>query len=285
MRNIHRASIIAIAVGMAFRDEAVEGQTGASAPAAVAVAPTTDGATVAVATPATAPAAETPEQVAAAAAVAAAENEKLHTTIKANFDNKVDVQDTNFHFRKVKDPETKLETKRPTVTIPVPAPSVEGLIAIIEAGGKSLDLLLEAVRDKVLEQAREYINDNEGVSAANFPYEKLGWDFIANLPKAERRGGGIAKELWDDFAKDYVEIMPALTGKTKESVELAAKVFVSKFANAKTNKPVLKLLEQQLGIYINATTQGEQFAPVVEWLSNKLDTLINTDETSLLLNL
>lgn len=229
---------------------------------------------------------QTPEEKAKQDAAAAAANAELHTKIKANFNNKVDVLDTNFHFRKVKDPETKIETKRATVALPVPSLSMEGIIDILENGSaKAQELLLEAVRDKVLEQAREIVNDNEGINAANFPYEKLGWDFIANLPKAERRGGGIAKELWDDFAKDYVEIMPGITGKTKESVELAAKVFTSKFANAKTNKPVLKLLEQQLGIYINHTTQGEQFAPVVEWLSNKLETLINTDETSLLLNL
>lgn len=224
-----------------------------------------------------------PEQQAANAATAA--NEALHTTIKANFDNKVDVLDTNFHFRKVKDEKTGLESKRPTVTIPVPAPSVEGIIAIIEAGGKGLDLLLEAVRDKIVEQAREQVNEKEDITAENFDYTKLAWDFIANLPKAERRGGGIAKELWDDFAADYVAVMPGVTGKNKESVELAAKVFTTKFANAKTNKPVLKLLQGQLTIYINNTTRGEELAPVVEWLNNKLETLINTDETNLLLSL
>lgn len=264
MRNISKVSMLALAIGMAYRMPA-DGEMAATGAGA-------------------APEASAEDQ-AKAAAQAEADRAELHTTIKANFDNKVDILDTNFHFRKVKDADTKIETKRPTVGIPVPAPSVEGIIAIIEAGGKGLELMLEAVRDKVLEQAREIINEDENISAANFPYAKLSWDFIANLPKAERRGGGIAAELWADFAKDYVEIMPGLTGKTKESVELAAKVFTSKFANAKTNKPVLKLLQAQLGIYINNTTQGEQFAPCVEWLSNKLDTLINTDETNLLLSL
>lgn len=229
--------------------------------------------------------AATPEQVAAAEKAQAEARAELHTSIKANFNNLVDVQETNFHFRKVKDEKTGVETKRATVVLPVPAPSVEGLIAIIEAGGKGLELLMEAARDKIIEQAREHINENEAVTADNFPYDMLGWEKIANLPKAERRGGGIAKELWDDFAADYISVMPGVTGKNKESVELAAKVFVSKFAQAKTNKPVLKKLQEQLGIYVNNTTQGEQLAPVVEWLSNKLDTLIKTDETNLLLAL
>jgi hypothetical protein len=227
----------------------------------------------------------TPEDQAAKDQAANEAREALHTSIKANFDNKVDVLDTNFHFRKVKDEASGVETKRPTVTIPVPAPSVEGIIAIIEAGGKGLDLLLEAVRDKVVEQARDQVNEKEDITADNFDYTKLSWEAIANMPKAERRGGGIAKELWDDFAADYVSVMPGVTGKKKEAVELAAKVFVSKFANAKTNKPVLKVLQEQLGLYINNTTRGEEMAPVVEWLSNKLDTLIKTDETNLLLSL
>src|SRR5438874_2036131 len=141
-----------------------------------------------------------PEQKAANEKAAADAREALHTTIKANFNNQVDVLETNFHFRKVKDEKTGLETKRPTVVIPVPAPSVEGLIAIIEKGGKGLDLLLEAVRDKVVEQAREQVNDKEDITADTFDYKKLDWEAIANLPKAERRGGGISKELWDDFA-------------------------------------------------------------------------------------
>lgn len=219
--------------------------------------------------------------------------EVRHTAIKANFNNLVDIKETNFHFRKVvneiKDPETgkvsKIETKRPTVGIPVPVPSVEGIINILDKGGKGLELLQEAVAAIVLEQAREYINENVGVNEDNFPYARLDWDTIANLPKAERRGGGISKEVWEAFQEDYIATMPAVTGKTVDQVTSAAKVFVLKFAGATTNKPVLKVLEAQLAIYASNTTQGEQFAPCIEFLVNKLDKLINTDETNLLLSL
>jgi hypothetical protein len=210
--------------------------------------------------------------------------------IKAKFNNLVDIKETNFYFRKVtnevKNPDgsvSKVETKRPTVTIPVPTPSVEGIIAILESGDqKQLDLLLEAVGGVVVEQARDWINEHEEANANNFPYENLSWVKIANLPKAERRGGGISKELWEDFAKDYVEIMPGLTGKKKEAVEMAAKVFQNKFAGAVTNKPVLKLLEGQLAIYAQNTAQGETLTPCIEFLQQKLEKLLNTDETNLL---
>jgi hypothetical protein len=242
---------------------------------------------------ANAPALSTEEQ-AAKDKKDAEDKEVLLTSIKAKFNNLVDIRETNFGFRtvknEVKDPETgaksTIETKRATVSIPVPVPSLEGVIEILSGGpGKQVDLLLEAVTGVILEQAREYINEHEEVNADNFPYEMLSWEAIANLPKAERRGGGISKELWEDFAKDYVEVMPGVTGKKKESVEMAAKVFVAKFAGATTNKPVLKLLQQQLAVYATNTTQGEALAPCIEFLMNKIEKLLNTDETNLLLAL
>lgn len=236
------------------------------------------------------PAAATPEQT---AEQAAAHKEEQAAKIKANFNNQVDVKETNFFFRKVKN-EVKnqetgevsvVETKRPTVTLPIPVPSVEGIIAILDAGGKQLDLLLEAVGAVVIEQAREIVNEKEDINADNFPFEKMGWEYIANLPKAERRGGGISKELWDDFEKDYQDIMPALTGKKQDAVNNAARIFKAKFQGAQTNKPVLKVLENQLGIYAQNTTQGETLLPCIEFLQNKLEKLLNTDESNLLLAL
>jgi hypothetical protein len=275
MSKYMKIGILSAMAVMAFRAEANDSDTGAAvggtAPAA------TNGAT----------------NGADAAKAAEAAAEVKRGEIKAAFNNLVDVKDTSFFFRKVtnevKNPETgevsKVETKRPTVVLPVPVPSVEGIIAILEAGGKGLDLLLEAAASVVYEQAREYVNEHEEVTADNFPYDKMAWEVIANLPKAERRGGGISKELWEDFAKDYVEIMPGITGKKKESVEMAAKVFTTKFAGATTNKPVLKLLQAQLALYANNTTQGETLLPCIEFLQQKVEKLLNTDETNLLLAL
>jgi len=234
-----------------------------------------------------------PEAQAAADAVTAqAAKDAKVAEIKANFNNQVDIKETNFFFRKVKN-EVKdadgnvsiVETKRPTVTLPIPVPSVEGIVEILSAGGKQLDLLLEAVGAVVIEQAREIVNEREDITADNFPFEKMGWDYIANLPKAERRGGGISKELWDDFEKDYQEIMPGLTGKKQDAVNNAARIFKAKFQGAQTNKPVLKVLQDQLAIYASNTTQGETLLPCIEFLQNKLEKLLNTDESNLLLAL
>lgn len=202
--------------------------------------------------------------------------------IKANFNNKVDVVETSFHFRKVVDPETKIETKRNSVVLPLPTPSVEGLIDIIQTGGKQLDLLLEAARDVVVDIARDYINNNEDANAGNFPYSILSWEAIANLPKAERRGGGISKEVWEDFAKDYIAVMPSLINKDIKAVETAAKLFLTKFSTIKTNKKVLEKLRDYLAVYINNTTRGEEFVECVDWLTKKIDNLLETGDQALL---
>jgi len=219
------------------------------------------------------------------AATSAAPVESLVPKVQANFDNTVDVQEVNFSFRKVTDEKTGVEYKRPTITLPVLKPSVEGLVKILETGGKGLELLLEAAADVVISRARELINESEDITAESFPYEELLWDKIASLPKAERRGGGIPKETWEEFIKDYIAIMPSLTGKTMDKVENAARNFANKFAAVKTNKKVLGLLVDQLGIYTEGATNAEQFVECINFLTEKADKLMNMSEEELLANL
>lgn len=212
----------------------------------------------------------------------AEEKAALHTEIKANFNNKVDVVETGFHFRKVTDTATKVETKRNSVILPLPVPSIEGIIDIIQNGGKGLELLQEAVRDVIVEQAREFINNNDTVTSLNFPFATLNWETIANLPKADRRGGGISKDVWEEFAKDYIAIMPALINKSIDAVTMASKIFLTKFAQTKSNKQVLAKLRDYLAIYINNTARGEEFAEAVDWLDKKIGVLLEVGDEALL---
>jgi len=210
-------------------------------------------------------------------------------SVAANFDNTVDKVAVKFNFRKVvtKDEATgvEVETKRPTVELELPLITVEGLVKALEAGGKQLDLVLEAVRDVQINRARELVNEKEDISADNFPYAQLSWEAISNLPKAERRGGGIPKEQWEDFAKDYVAIMPGVTGKKPEQIANASKILLNKFQQVKTNKPVLALLKEQLGIYANSSPNAEQYSDCISFLVEKADTFLSMDDAQLLANL
>lgn len=205
--------------------------------------------------------------------------------IQANFDNTVDVKEYKFHFKTVKDKESGIETKRPTIEMKLPVPSVEGIIAILEAGGKQLELLQSAVSDIIVAQARSLLSDNENMTADNFPYAQCTWEFVANMPEAEKRGRGIPKEVWEEFAADYIEVMPSITGKTSEQVALAAKLFLNRFQQVKTNKPVIGKLREQLAIYANNSKQAENFADCIKFLDDKANDLLEADETALLANL
>lgn len=201
--------------------------------------------------------------------------------IIVNFDNKLDYKEAKFSFRSVKDKETGVETKRATVELSkFPVPSVEGVVAILEAGGKQLDLLMEAVTNVILDRARDVINDSEAITSDNFDYASVDWNTIANLEKEDRRSG-ISKETWEEFATDYVEIMPAVSSASKEQCANAAKIFVGKFASIKSKKDVIEKLKVRLSLYAESSPKSTQFAEVVDFLFKKADKLISAKEESL----
>lgn len=200
--------------------------------------------------------------------------------ISANYNKFVDEKEVKFSFRTVKDEATGLESKRATIEQKLPVPSIEGIIAILEAGGKQLELLQDTVAEVIYGRAREILADDEKLTEV--PVDQLTWEIIANLPKAERKGRGIPKETWEDFSKDYVAVMPSVTGKTAEQVGNAAKILLNKFAQVKTNKPVVNLLKGQLALYLNSSPNAESFSECVEFLVNKADALLAADEAALL---
>ena len=213
-------------------------------------------------------------------------SENQNSEVQANFDNKIEKKSVKFSFRKVvtKDESSGIETesKRPTVELDLPLISVEGIIAAFQAGGKQLDLILEALQDVQIARARELVNENENINSDNFPYEQLDWAAIANLPKAERRGGGISKELWEDFGKDYLVVMPGVTGKSEDQIKNAVKILLNKFQQVKTAKPIIKLLKDQLALYVANSPNAEQYSEAVEFLVEKADKFLNVSEADLL---
>ena len=209
----------------------------------------------------------------------------LCENIRVNHDFKVDVKPVKFNFKKQKDKDTGIETIREAVELAIAFPSVEGIIAILEAGGKQLELLQDAVEGVITGVARDIIAEDTGINASNFPIDKISWDSIANMPKAQRRGGGIPKEVWEGFAQDYTEVMPEATGKSVEQITNAAKILAAKLTAVRTNEPVLELLVEQLAIYADNSPNIEEYKECVEFLLNKAETFLNVSPEELLANL
>lgn len=183
-----------------------------------------------------------------------------------------------FRFKK-----DKLDVKRPNVELKqVPVPSVKGLAAILNKGGKGAELLIEAAYDVVRSVVAGIVADDKNVSDANFPWSKVSWDAIANMEKADRRSVTISDETWADFVTEYMAIMPALTNKGKDAIELATQVFVRKLVPVKSNKEALTKLQGQLAIFMENTKKGEDFSDILELLVRRLDNYLKADEPQIL---
>lgn len=186
-----------------------------------------------------------------------------------------------FHFKK--DKETGI--KRESVELPIPVPTTDDIITWIQADSDELALLHDAIFNVIYEQAREVVNNQLDISAENFDAEAVSWTTIAHLPPAARKGAGIAKEIWEAFATDYVEVMVAKAGKTMDKAKTAADLLVKKFQPVKTNKPIVQVLRDYLSVWFANSANAEDFQSVFEFLDNKAKALLEADENALLNNL
>lgn len=194
------------------------------------------------------------------------------TTIVANTNPLIELRDFTFRFKK-----DKIGNKRANVELKLPVPSPEGLAEILTTGGKGLELLQDIVADFVKSQASDFVSDNESISQDTFPFDKIDFQYIANLPKEDRRSAAIPAEQWEAFGKDYMAVMPTLTGKSTEAVGTALEIYVKKMAPVKSNKKVLAKLKEQLSIY-SETPNAEQFEDVLTLLVRRADAYLAAGE-------
>lgn len=203
--------------------------------------------------------------------------------LAANHNPLVDTKEFTFGFRKVKDEETGVETKRESITAKLAIPSYEGIVEIIKAGGPGLDLLRQAVEDVITGYARQVVNDDGSITTDNFPMDKISWDIIANLPESERRGRGIAKETWEEFIKSYITHMPAILGKTVDNVKKQASILAQKFQPLKNHEQKNDLLPHfinALTMYANSVPEAEQYGACLEFLVKKAEAFMNADNNA-----
>lgn len=201
------------------------------------------------------------------------------------------MKDVKFSFKKLKD-EAVDTPKRPTVEVKIPVPTKEGIIAFLshpDKGEKNWQFLLDTFGDIVKEQARQQIADEDAPvnDQEHLDLNKLDLTYIANLPPSERRAGGIAKEVWEQFGKLYNEVMPGVTGKKAEQVSNAAILLMKRYNPVKTNKGVIKILKDQLALFFQNIGEDAQaeYADLVDFLDKKADALLNSNEAELLTNL
>lgn len=198
-------------------------------------------------------------------------------------------KETDYHFKKEKIKDDKGNVigegkKHPSIKVALPVPNAQGILDIVQAGGKELELLLDAAFEVVYGAGRTIINDlrskaPEGeVKAEMVDVNQLLWSVIANMPKAERRGLGIAEEDWDQFAADYRAIMPKVTGKDADRIEKHIQLFKKKFYPCRNDKKALGVLQDMLNLWATNTAAMEDNTEVFEYLSGRVASLMKEEE-------
>ena len=200
-------------------------------------------------------------------------------TIKPNFDSSVDGKEFNFRFKK-----DKLGNQRKAVQLTAGVPSVEGIVKILETGGKGLELLQDAMYDVVRSALAGWVADDESASQTTLDFSKFTWEAIANQPREDRRASSITPEQWTAFAADYQAVMPGITGKSAEQVANATVVYLKKFSIVKTNKDVLNALKTQLALYADNSPNAEEHSEILELLVRKADTYLKADDVEQLVS-
>jgi len=214
------------------------------------------------------------------------------TAVNVENQNKlVDVKEMKFGFRTIKDEKTGVTTKRATVEAKIPLLSFEGVVEVLQnQASKEYALLMQSIEDTFTSYIKDLLADNPDITTENFPYGKVSWSAIANQPESERKGRGIPKEIWEDWVKSYVAIMPGLTGMTNEVITKQAAVFAQKLnplVNHEAKEKILPKMKDMLTIYLNgAGDAAESFQDCVKFLLEKADKILNAEkESNLVANL
>lgn len=167
----------------------------------------------------------------------------------------------NFKSRRITDEsgnEIGRTKKQPSLTVDLPVPSTDEVIAMLQFGGTEAVLLMTQIGDTIYQAARGQFDeiieqfgddDSKEVTADMLNYDQLSISYLANLPPSSRGVQAISDEEWQAFFEDYLAVMVAATGKTEDRIKNHINLF-KKPQKAKANKEVLKVLVDQLDIYL-----------------------------------
>lgn len=190
---------------------------------------------------------------------------------------KTDKTVVSFSFRTNKD----TGEKRPTVEIVAEVPSKEGIVELLQSTDPTdkaaQELVMDAVVGVITPHIRSYVENDLEFSQERYDEllasGKVSLEYIANLPKAERNV--LSKEDLEAFATDYVDLMPAISGKEISRVQLTAQVVVGRFKRIAGDPAAISVVKNNLMQFIEGAPEEvvNAHSKVLTWALAKLDEL------------
>lgn len=170
--------------------------------------------------------------------------------------------------------------KRASFPVALYRPTAAELVRFLEDACPEQEMLLDIVEDFVFSAAQKIVSDSATMETMDFPLDKISFALLARLPK-EVKTRGLDKEELAAFCKDYIEVMPEITGRTVEQCTYAASAIEKRFANIKTDRLAQTKLRAYLDQYITNAPRAESFATVLDVLVRKLDELLAAETVAL----
>jgi hypothetical protein len=202
----------------------------------------------------------------------------------------------NFKSRRITDEagnEIGRTKKQPSLTVDLPVPTTDEVIAMLQAGGAEAVLLMMQISDIIYQAARGQFDevieqfgddDSKEVTADMLNYDQLSISYLANLPPSSRGVQAISDEEWQAFFEDYLAVMVAATGKTEDRIKNHINLF-KKPQKAKANKEVLKVLVDQLDIYLASSGNLEDTGTCAVRIRDRFNKWISEPEKAANLDL
>lgn len=166
---------------------------------------------------------------------------------------------------------------RAPVSLTIPVPTWEALKKLTEEEkGKNwvLDIIHDVVKQAVHDQV--YDEANPVNSQDELKLDVLSLDYLVDVPKTERTGRGIPKEVWDEWVKDYKDVMSQVGTRSPDKIGNAADVFMKKFNPIKTNKKVVEFLLNELDSWAEYGNL-EEYQGIYDFLKRRGNDLIKLD--------
>lgn len=202
----------------------------------------------------------------------------------------------NFKSRRITDEagnEIGRTKKQPSLTVDLPVPTTDEVIAMLQSGGAEAVLLMMQISDIIYQAARGQFDevieqfgddDSKAVTADMLNYDQLSISYLANLPPSSRGVQAISDEEWQAFFEDYLAVMVAATGKTEDRIKNHINLF-KKPQKAKANKEVLKVLVDQLDIYLASSGNLEDTGTCAVRIRDRFNKWISEPEKAANLDL
>ena len=202
----------------------------------------------------------------------------------------------NFKSRRITDEsgnEIGRTKKQPSLTVDLPVPTTDEVIAMLQSGGAEAVLLMMQISDIIYQAARGQFDevieqfgddDSKEVTADMLYYDQLSISYLANLPPSSRGVQAVSDEEWQAFFEDYLAVMVAATGKTEDRIKNHINLF-KRPQKAKANKEVLKVLADQLDIYLASSGNLEDTGTCAVRIRDRFNKWISEPEKAANLDL